>query len=328
MKLAAGGAITRLARLFGLRGQRIVLAAQALWIAVVFVLTAWWGHVIFTQAMRIATLEEQLGVASSVAGTHMLRTQRMVFWESVAFFSLLFAASAVLLWLYWRDYRRARAIQAFFASLTHELRTPLTSVRLQAEAIATDVQDPAMSALIQRLLEDTLRLESQVERTLELARVEGGGPVYPQPIPLKRWLSHFVANWIAMAGGRIEVKSLVSDETMIMADPGGLQVIFRNLLENSIRHSCLDEQGSVLVTVGASATNGRICVEYRDNGDGYGGDVKDLGRIFFKGPSSHGAGVGLYLVRVLMERMGGSCIFEKDDGFRVTLLFREAPANA
>ena len=37
-------------------------------------------------------------------------------------------------------------------------------------------------------MEDTMRLESQVERTLELARVEGGGPVFPEPMELKPWL--------------------------------------------------------------------------------------------------------------------------------------------
>jgi len=47
----------------------------------------------------------------------------------------LLAVSALLAWLYWRESRRARAMQAFFAAVTHELRTPLTSMRLQAEAI-------------------------------------------------------------------------------------------------------------------------------------------------------------------------------------------------
>ena len=45
----------------------------------------------------------------------------MLFWESLVFFALLLATTVLLFWLYWRDVKRARGLQAFFASLTHEL---------------------------------------------------------------------------------------------------------------------------------------------------------------------------------------------------------------
>ena len=76
-------------------------------------------------------------------------------------------------------------MQAFFASVTHELRTPLTSMRLQAEAIAEGEQ---RAELARRLLEDSHRLESQIDKTLELARIEGGGPLREQSIPLQAWV--------------------------------------------------------------------------------------------------------------------------------------------
>src|SRR5690606_29195371 len=85
-----------------------------------------------------------------------------------------------------RDRKRTRSIQAFFASLTHELKTPLTSIRLQAESIADPTNDDAFKRqLVERLLADTSRLEAQVERSLELARLEGGGPVFVQGYELK-----------------------------------------------------------------------------------------------------------------------------------------------
>ena len=104
-----------------------------------------------------------------------MRTQHMLHWESTTFFVLAVVSSAFLFWLYWLDMRRARSIQAFFASVTHELRTPLTSIRLQAESIAEQC-DESQRQLVARLLEDTTRLEGQVERTLELARLEARRP--------------------------------------------------------------------------------------------------------------------------------------------------------
>ena len=51
-----------------------------------------------------------------------------------------------------------------------------------------------------------------------------------------------------------------------------------------------------------------------------------LGRLFGRGPASSGAGVGLYLVRRLMQRMGGRARFDTapGEGFRAELCFRVA----
>ena len=111
--------------------------------------------------------------------------------------------SVLLAWLYWRENRRARGMQAFFAAVTHELRTPLTSIRLQAEAIAEGDQ---RVELARRLLEDSHRLESQIDKTLELARIEGGGPLAEQAIPLRGWLERALRGIVAAHGARVELQ--------------------------------------------------------------------------------------------------------------------------
>ncbi len=99
--------------------------------------------------------------------------------------------------------QRARGTQAFFAALTHELRTPLTSVRLQTEAIAAG--EPTQE-LIDRLLVDTHRLESQIDKTLELARIEGGGALAEQAIRLDPWLERVLRGIVATEGERRELR--------------------------------------------------------------------------------------------------------------------------
>ena len=115
------------------RRLRIFVIAQLTWIGMVCLLGAWWGRLLLSQALRIAELENALGWAVNVTQMQWHRTQRMLFWESLVFFGLLVACTLLLFWFYWRDLKRARGLQAFFASVTHELRTPLTSIRLQAE---------------------------------------------------------------------------------------------------------------------------------------------------------------------------------------------------
>ena len=297
------------------RRLRLMMGALVFWLALVFVMGIWWSRLVLDQASRIATLEYQSGLVHE-AGENQLRTQRMVFWESLTYFVLLTGSAGVVFWIYWRDVRRSRGVQAFFASMTHELRTPLTSIRLQAESIAENLgADPAQKPLVERLLEDTMRLESQVERTLELARVEGGGPVFPETLELKPWMDRLVAAWKEAYGERVKFETEIDDITAYV-DPTALLVIMKNLLENSLRHA---KQSVVLVRLSARSIEGGVSIIYRDNGSGFKGDERRLGRIFQKGAGSQGAGVGLYLISVLMEQMGGWTRFKGGVGFEVQL---------
>lgn len=276
-----------------------------------------------SQARRIAQLESYAGMGAGSAQEHWARMQRMIQWESITYMGLLLVGTAVMFWLYWRDQLRARSIHAFFASLTHELRTPLASIRLQAESIA---EDPTQKEVLGRLLEDTSRLESQVETTLELARVEGGGVLYPQALQIKRWLTHFVSTRSdAVSKGQI---NLSLDDVAVEADPGALQIIFRNLIENAYRHS---KQDQLQIQVSSLVKGEQVEICFRDNGKGTLARPQELGELFRKGASSQGAGVGLYLIRMLMKRMGGNASFGPartgEAGFEARLVFKGGAAN-
>jgi signal transduction histidine kinase len=68
---------------------------------------------------------------------------------------------------------------------------------------------------------------------------------------------------------------------------------------------------------------------YQDDGKGYEGDPKDLGKLFFRGSASQGTGVGLYLVRTLMRKMKGDADFSENgkSGFNVGLEFTRETSN-
>lgn len=301
----------------GRQSRRVAILA-GVWLVVILVLGSWWASHLLGQAERIAELSLVVGVPHAEAVAELQRTERMLFWESGTFLLLLLTVSGALFWYYRRDMQRARGTQAFFAALTHELRTPLTSVRLQTEAIAAG--EPTQE-LIDRLLVDTHRLESQIDKTLELARIEGGGRLAEQAIRLDQWLQRVMAGLVAGEGEDIALDVRVdADLPAVLGDTSALQLILRNLVENSVRHGDRER-----LHIDLQATRGRHGIElrYRDNGRGYDGDPAGLGRLFLRGGTSRGTGVGLYLVRVLMERMGGSVEFANapEGGFAVTLHF-------
>jgi signal transduction histidine kinase len=292
------------------------------WLAVILVLGFWWASIVLRQSDRIAELSEMAGVPQTEVLAETRRVERMLYAESGAFLVLLLLLSGALFWYYRRDMQRARGTQAFFAALTHELRTPLTSVRLQTEAIAAG--EPSQE-LIERLLMDTHRLESQIDKTLELARIEGGGSLAEQSIPLEQWLERVLQGIAAAEGEAVELQVTVQpDLPPIHGDTSALQLILRNLVENSLRHG---DRGLIHIVVEARRKGSVVELAYRDDGRGFEGEPGSLGRLFLRGGESRGTGVGLYLVRVLMDRMGGSVRFAHAEGGGFAVFLNFLPAE-
>jgi signal transduction histidine kinase len=307
----------------GRQSKRIALLA-GLWLSVILVLGFWWATIVLRQSERIAELSLRAGIPQAEALAEVQRTERMLFWESGTFLFLLLTVSAALFWYYRRDMQRARGTQAFFAALTHELRTPLTSVRLQTEAIAAG--EPSQE-LIERLLLDTHRLESQIDKTLELARIEGGGTLADQAIRFDQWLERVLRAIVSNAGDAAQLTVNVADSLPpIHGDTSAIQLILRNLVENSMRHG---DQPNLKLDVTIAKPQNMVELRFRDNGCGYSGDANELGHLFLRGNQSRGTGVGLYLVRVLMERMGGTVTFSNAaaGGFETLLRFRPESAQ-
>jgi len=293
---------------------------QAAWLALVCGLGGWWVWLMHSQARRIAELGEQAGIAGPAIREQWLRTERMLFWEGVAFFAASLVSLGALALLHARDVARARSLQAFFASATHELRTPLAALRLEVEGLADVVPTGhAGRPWVERMLEDSARLESQVERALELARLEGGGPVPTHPANLRAIVAEFVRTWRPPPGRSVVVRDMTSD-VGALANPASLQTLLRNLFENSVRHSKVQDLSITLTTEEAA---GRVELRVTDNGGVATGLPPVLGRLFSRGASSPGAGVGLYLASQLMRRMGGEARFKPGpSGFMAVLVFQ------
>jgi len=308
------------------KGLRWLVVVAALWLLLLFALMLWWGWVVHQQAVKIEELQQVVAQNTSAGHAQWRVTQRMLVWEGGTLLVLLTGLSVALVWLYLRDQRRTRASRAFFASVTHELRTPLTSIRLQAESLA---DAGSASPLIHRLLEDTSRLEAQVERTLELARLEGGGMLDLQPLPIGPWLERQVEG-VRAEGSQLKVelqRSEQPDEALVLADRNALKVIVRNLVENTVRHSQATPAQARIAIERAPDT---VTVSFADQGRGFSGDPVQLGTLFFRGERSQGAGVGLYLIRTLMRRMGGDAEYRSrpGSGFETRLIFRRAEEPA
>src|SRR5437773_8317492 len=145
------------------RRNWIVIALVGLWVAFTVTLAAWW--LIF--GLRQLDLINQSNLENAV---QLNRHYQMLLWEGGILIASLIGGGLALLYFARREQRRHAQVEEFFAAFTHDAKTALASLRLQAESLQEDLGSKP-SPLLDRLLQDTLRLQIQLENSLSLVKL-------------------------------------------------------------------------------------------------------------------------------------------------------------
>jgi signal transduction histidine kinase len=259
-------------------------------------------------------------------------------WEG-AFFLLALAACITLI---------ARALRAeakvlheqdsFLALVSHQFKTPLASLQLSLETMAMRALSPDQSgALIERMLADLARMEAMVTQILESVRLERGRvDLRREPIEIAGAVARVVASLEERAKkGRVAISADIPRGVYVLADPLALDVVMRNLLENAI--AAVTPVGGGTVKVEGRRTNDEVELTVRDSGVGFRPD--DGVRMFEKftrlhpggGSGYFGTGLGLFIVRRLMQLTGGRVSAHSagvGQGAQFVLAWPAAPAEA
>ena len=213
----------------------------------------------------------------------------------------------------------------FVANASHELKTPLTSIRGYAETLLDDdLPEKLTLEFLASIRKNTLRLEHLVEDLLDLSKLESGGWTGGrESVDMKEVAEEA---WQVVRG--IEDKDGIAFDILgdfsVIGDREGLFHVFRNLLENSIRHT--DSDGSINVSM-ALTQDSMVEVVISDDGEGI--PAESLPRIFerfYRADSARardfgGTGLGLAIVRHLVSEMGGEVAAESQLGQGTTVRF-------
>jgi two-component system phosphate regulon sensor histidine kinase PhoR len=221
--------------------------------------------------------------------------------------------------------RLERVRRDFVANASHELKTPLTSIRGFAETLLEgDPPPPLKDQFLRAIRDNALRMHRLVEDLLDLSRLESGGwsatreEVSVASVAEEAWIQF--EERAAERGIEFDVEG----DVIATADESGLVQIFRNLMENALRHT--DDDGHLLLRVTTPAP-GIAEVALADDGEGI--PSRALPRIFerfYRADSSRardigGTGLGLAIVRHLVEAMGGQVWAESELGKGTTIRF-------
>jgi signal transduction histidine kinase len=213
-----------------------------------------------------------------------------------------------------------QARRELVATVSHELRTPVATARSYLESIRAGDGTAGESRLAQDLEvieNEVVRLQALIEDLFTLSRAEAGAlSLNMEPVDVQAVIERRVeaVRRLAWEPGRVSVVAEVpAGLPAALADEGRLEQVLSNLLRNAARHTL---PGGIVAVV-AAVEDSWVRVEVRDTGEGI--DAKDLPLVwerFYRagGSASSGAGLGLALVKELVEAMGGTVTAESEVG--------------
>jgi PAS domain S-box-containing protein len=196
----------------------------------------------------------------------------------------------------------------FVSMLSHELRTPVTAIYGGSQVLRREnIDEATRQEIILDIIGESERLERLVENLLVLARAErhvvvgGLDPVLIRPI-LTRVVAEKRRRW---PGSVIEIEVELGLPP-VTSDDASVELVLRNLISNALKYG---PQGGTVTIVAERAADG---VEVRVTDEGGGIDLASVDRLFdlfYRADDARrhaqGAGIGLFVVKALVESAGG-----------------------
>lgn len=221
-----------------------------------------------------------------------------------------------------RKYEKART--EMIAGISHDLKTPLTAIRGSIKGILDGVirEESQKEKFLQTAYRRTGDMDSLLNQLFYVSKLETGNmPLHLQKIDLFTWISKYLdGKQKILSSEEVEfVKELEQVSETAEIDPEQLQRILDNLLENSRKY------GNVLpvkikITLQEKEDGFLLC--FADNGQGVPEDkLEHIFDEFYRADESRnkkeGNGLGLYIVKNLIESMGGHVWAENHSGLAV-----------
>ncbi|MBI5201177.1 MAG: PAS domain-containing protein [Elusimicrobia bacterium] len=226
-----------------------------------------------------------------------------------------------------RESERLKRHQELLASVSHDLPTPLTAIEGFTETLLNGALNDARNRtrFLKTIFNQSRRLRSLVDGLLEMSQVEAGSG-RPQPVRLD--LSRFARDFAAgmqpiFRRKRMRLRLSVPAGIFVAVEESTLSRVVGNLLDNAVKYGF---PGST-VRLSAARDGRRVRVTVSDRGIGIA--PKELGKVFERFHRSEAArrhgiaghGLGLYMVKKLIERAGGRIRVESREGKGSSFIF-------
>ncbi|MER5555468.1 PAS domain-containing sensor histidine kinase [Streptomyces sp. NPDC002793] len=207
------------------------------------------------------------------------------------------------------------------ATVAHELRSPLTSVKGFTATLLAKWErftDDQKRLMLETVDADANRVNRLIAELLDISRIDSGRlELRRQPVDVsaavERHIQALTANGQAPDRFLVRTRQPLPD---LWADPDKVDQVLGNLLENAVRHG----EGTVTIEIAPASAPGKsdetgTAVTVSDEGPGI--PEESMARVFtrfWRGSKRGGTGLGLYIVKGIVEAHGGTITVDRAPG--------------
>ncbi|HTK03836.1 MAG TPA: MASE1 domain-containing protein [Alphaproteobacteria bacterium] len=214
------------------------------------------------------------------------------------------------------DHKKLDETKSEFVSLAaHELRSPISNIRWYTESLLKTKP----SKYLNEIYSSTLKMTSLINTLLTVNKVELGKLTYePEKVDLVTIVKDITQN--------IKIEKNLPEKLEAFADPNLLRIILENLINNAVKYSPGDKK----ISINVKEVKEKIHIEVKDFGIGIPKNQQDkiFTKLFradnVKKTFPDGTGLGLYLVKAVVDKLKGEIWFESEEN-KGTTFFVDLP---
>lgn len=218
----------------------------------------------------------------------------------------------------------------FVSFVTHQLRTPLSGIKWMLELAQESADPEEANSYVKDARESADRLITLVNDLLDIARLESGKlQVSLEPVDLGGMTTGVLGDIATLVRDKGHTLAVTGTDTIppVSADAQLVRQVVLNLLSNAVKYTPPGGTVSVAMTREDHGGAGRVRWSVTDTGIGIPAEAQErLFEKFFRAANSvtmdtEGTGLGLYLVRLIVERLGGRVGCTSQEGKGTTFWF-------
>lgn len=214
-------------------------------------------------------------------------------------------------------------LDRFVYSVSHDLRAPLNSIQGLINIGESTDDTNELKQLLGMMRNRVKKLYGFIDEIISFAR-NTRTEIMKESVNLRDLVQETIDNTqYRELSADIDFQMKIEDEVVIDTDRGRLGVILNNLVDNAIKYH-RHNQPSKYVAIQVEAIDEHAIIKVIDNGQGIPADAqaKIFDMFFRASETSKGSGLGLYIVKDMVERLGGTISLESQKGEGTTFTIK------
>lgn len=260
---------------------------------------------------------------SYLVGIRLIAEPALVFLIDAVIAVILLIISFTITRTFERVVEASRMKSEFINIASHQLRAPLTNLKWGIEFLGIekiDLSREKKEEYFNNLQENVARMVELVDDLLVVSRLERGAlPDIKKEINLREMVENLIARFKVFAEASNVELELIAEPNLpkVFMDNSQLKLVVENLIDNAIRYS--KEKGEIKIYLKKKGKTHNLLV-VQDKGMGIPEEEKKhIFQKFFRARNANkrktrGSGLGLYVVKSIVEKAGGKIWFKSEEG--------------